>query len=324
MSYTRFPAPTKYENTPKANAYRAMRAAARLAAYLDRTQGTHVHSNTLEGIEWAEGYANEGETPDLGVYKGNWNGLDTYNTALRVREDLPGGRWPEHLGRRLERAGAEVEWCDEWSLCDQCNRFVRTEPDGWDYRPEFHVGHGAITCLSCLMDSVRGEDDVLEGIAEILWADVWADMAQKAGQSLSGCDILDVMDPVPEAAHTLAKTLWANFLHANRPRDSVYTPTCARILEQAMRADLHHETIPDFDDYARRFGQCVAYRAMGAGVSWEDDHEDSDLQWSSMFTCGDHRPALEDAAAECLNLVWDDEAVSDGGDVGDWVLADDE
>lgn len=323
----RFPEPASYESTPKARAYRALRAAERVATRLDHEQHTHTHGNTLNEIDWFENMWDDSLTTELGVYVGNWNRLDVYNHTTRQREDLPGGEWPALLAARLERLGAECVWSDEHSACGTCARLIRTECDSFSWTPDFYITHGEITCLGCLLDHIEGEGAVIEGCAAVLWATVWADIAEESGTyQLSGCDITAHMPAIPELAYELASKVMADMLLLNG-RAGV---TVGDLLTRALRADIasgaNSEGIPHFDVYATRFGECMAYAAMGAGVSWGDDHADVGPVWSSMYVTGTHRTdtghvppghvalSLEELAAESLGAVY-----SDGE--GKWVAA---
>jgi hypothetical protein len=308
VHHTRFPAPDTCEMTPKAKAFRAFRAAERLARYLDRTQSTHMHSNRLEEMDWRENYWDDSCTSELGVYAGNWNTLDAYERT-QVRVDVPGGEWPKVLAERLERLGAAVVWCDQHSTCDDCGRLIRTDADHMGWRPDFYVGGGEITCIGCLQDQLLRPEDVREGCATILWASAWADFREEIGESVQG-EITEQMPALPEAAYTLADQAIADFLTKNRTTRYVET-TLEALLVRALRADIEDprmpEGIPHADDYCTRFGECLAHSAMGAGVSWGDDHaEPRGMEWPSCFVTG--VPDLEALAAEAEGREWCDVA----------------
>lgn len=313
----RFEAPKTCEFTPQAKAYRAMRAAERLAAYLDKQQNTHEHSNRIEFTDWYENYWDYSCHAELGVYAGDWNEIDAYNRQTQRCETVPGGSWPRTLGDRLEKLGAEVVWSDQHSVCDDCGKLICTDA-GWT--PDFHVSHGSITCLGCLLDNIRGEEDVIEGCASIIWASVWAHVAEESDTyNLSGCEITEHMPEIPEEAYTFARKVLADMLHLNRREvglqfnretqkcERTYTArTVSDLLEIALRADIcsGEEEIPHFDDYARHFGECMAFRAMGDGVGWEDDHAEVDgLGWSEALI-GGQQHELEELAAESLGAVY--------------------
>lgn len=108
-------------------------------------------------------------------------------------------------------------------------------------------------------------NDIVEGCASILWAMAWADHAYETGcYSLSGCEITEHMPPIPDEA----------YLHAAK---------IVGMYEQASGLDIHAllwacltadgiDAEEEWEDYAERFGQCLAFMATGTGVSWFDDH----------------------------------------------------
>lgn len=63
----------------------------------------------IDDLQWVSEYAEPGYTqPQKGILFANWNyfhcGIDTL----------------------LENYGFAIEWNDEWSTCEECNRAVRT------------------------------------------------------------------------------------------------------------------------------------------------------------------------------------------------------
>src|SRR4029434_770624 len=76
----------------------------------------------IDNVRYASGYAEPGyDAPEKGVVLANWNTL------------------PRDLDRILERAGYAIEWSDEWSECENCNRIVRTSPDSYGWRQSFVI-----------------------------------------------------------------------------------------------------------------------------------------------------------------------------------------
>ena len=72
-----------------------------------------------------------------GVAFGDWNGK-------RYR-----------LANILDRMGYEVEWLDEWTVCEHCNKAFRTQPDSYSWKM-----HGAfledaceLICGDCLAEN---------------------------------------------------------------------------------------------------------------------------------------------------------------------------
>lgn len=116
----------------------------------------------------------------------------------------------------------------------------------------------------------------LEGMANIFWCSVWADCAEHAYKDgkryrLSGERIEDHAGDPPEHAFRIAERIRGTILQANGM-------DIASLFAQALRADV--KPLPaniaseDFESRLfERFGECLAYMCMGAGVSWFDDHE---------------------------------------------------
>lgn len=81
--------------------------------------------------DWASDYAEPGYTLSegaRGVAFGDWNGKNY------------------RLANILDRMGYEVEWLDEWTRCEHCDRAFRTQPDSYSWKM-----HGAYLEDSCEM-----------------------------------------------------------------------------------------------------------------------------------------------------------------------------
>lgn len=106
---------------------------------------------------------------------------------------------------------------------------------------------------------------IVSGMATILWALAWADHVEREEcRSLSGVKIEEAMPPIGEMAYRFAHRLAGRYEQANGcPIEGLMFN--AEVAEQAKtpnRGDLDPE----------RFGECLAYMALGYGVSWFDDH----------------------------------------------------
>jgi len=156
--------------TKAENASRLVKAAQRMA---EKSEHWQVRS-AIEAIQLyarADGesvYADGSCGSDVAC-TGDWNEITKYDQAHGriVLSDLPA-----RLERALSRLGFECEWCDEWSTCGECGGLVRTECDGFSWRPGYVYTDGEITCLGCLdvesyLASLRGqvEDTIPDGIA---------------------------------------------------------------------------------------------------------------------------------------------------------------
>lgn len=107
-------------------------------------------------------------------------------------------------------------------------------------------------------------DPIVKGMAEVLWGSAWADHAEEhACCEMGGCEITQIMPEIPVEAYILAGTLVGKIEQANGK-------SIACLLADACRAD--GVAFPPDSAYHERFGVCLAFEAMGDGVSWEDDH----------------------------------------------------
>lgn len=127
---------------------------------------------------------------------------------------------------------------------------------------------------------------IVNGIASMLWATEWANHAEEHGCcSLSGVNVYDVMPEVPQAALDLAWRLVGKLEQANGVHIAViYSRAMAAIGKVHPKPadgsigneEWVYETKREqyYADYAdcERFGECLAHMAVGAGVSWFDDH----------------------------------------------------
>jgi hypothetical protein len=132
-------------------------------------------------------------------------------------------------------------------------------------------------------------DDITKGIATILWGGSWADHVEEHQcRNLSGCQIEECMPEIPTEAWIMAGEVLGHVAQANGK--NIY-----QLLSAACKAD--GVEYPPGDEYQERFGECLAYMATGAGVSWFDDHatfkikvpnfEEYDLRVLADETCED-------------------------------------
>lgn len=124
-------------------------------------------------------------------------------------------------------------------------------------------------------------NQILEGMATILWASAWADHAEDHRCTrLSGCEITEIMPRIPRQARTLASTIAARIERTTGVTlDSLYDRACDACRTTCCRRA---------DHTPRRFGECLAYSAMGAGVAWSDDHAaDGDPAFPYMTDTGE-------------------------------------
>ena len=103
------------------------------------------------------------------------------------------------------------------------------------------------------------------GCARILWGLAWADHAEETEcQSLRGCDILEEMPELGTGA----------YFEAGRVIGAVETASgmnISALLWACLKADGRYAEL-EWREHAERFGECLAYMALGHGISWEDEY----------------------------------------------------
>lgn len=122
------------------------------------------------------------------------------------------------------------------------------------------------------MSTIR--EEILSGMATILWGSAWADHAEeKRCTRLAGEKIENIMPDIPKEAHEHAEQIAAEYEKLNGC-------TLHDLWLRALTADGQHHPFLDNSggDTAERFGECLAWMVMGAGVSWFDDHAEFDLK----------------------------------------------
>lgn len=73
-----------------------------------------------------------------------------------------------------------------------------------------------------LSEPMTRDYDIITGIATAFHANNWADRYKENGGNLSGCEILEVMDPVTEYAKTEALTLYKKIESLNNVNLEAY------------------------------------------------------------------------------------------------------
>lgn len=110
-------------------------------------------------------------------------------------------------------------------------------------------------------------ETIIDGMATILWGSAWADhVEERQCTNISGCEITEIMPDVPKEAREHAERIASAYEKLNGC-------TLETLYQRALDADaLTVRKYPALLDGPERFGECLAYETMGAGVSWEDDH----------------------------------------------------
>jgi hypothetical protein len=95
---------------------------------------------------------------DNPVVLGNWNNKKVYDRETGqsrvVDSTMP------RLAKLFEKLGYEVEWEDEWGICDECGKAYRTQPDSYSWkRYHWDSPAGYSYCGDCIK---RDPTDYLE------------------------------------------------------------------------------------------------------------------------------------------------------------------
>lgn len=105
----------------------------------------------------ASGYSEPGyETPESGfIVLANWNPV-RFDSKDKSDNTMP------RLEKVLEYFGAEIEWRDEWHICD-CGKCVRTSPDSHGWKPSYWLTDSDIICHECVKDDPSEYLEYLQG-----------------------------------------------------------------------------------------------------------------------------------------------------------------
>jgi hypothetical protein len=96
-----------------------------------------------------EGFAEPGyDDPKSGVIAlANWNNVTRYDGhEFHVIDDAP-----SRVASLLEKLGVELDWSDEWCICDGCHKAIRTQANSYRWQPSYaDDGSGTILCHECI------------------------------------------------------------------------------------------------------------------------------------------------------------------------------
>ena len=113
----------------------------------ESTHGGHIKfaMEEIENMGFAPEYAESGYSqPEKGILFANWN------------------YFPRNIDTILEKYGYMVEWSDEWTTCEDCNRAVRTSANSYGWQPSY-VEFEGIVCLNCIK---RHSEEYLETLED--------------------------------------------------------------------------------------------------------------------------------------------------------------
>lgn len=96
-----------------------------------------------------EGYVEPGyDDPKSGVIAfANWNNVTRYDgNEFHVIDDVM-----SRVATLLEKLDIELDWSDEWCICDGCHKAVRTQANSYRWRPSYaDDGCGNVLCHECI------------------------------------------------------------------------------------------------------------------------------------------------------------------------------
>jgi hypothetical protein len=111
-------------------------------------------------LDWAEDYAEPGYSADpRGVLFANWNDVTKWDGEKHKVLDTR----PRRLQAIAEHAGYSIEWGDEFMLCDDCHKAVRTTADSYGWKRSYFENDNGIQCINCVKDDPSEYLASLEG-----------------------------------------------------------------------------------------------------------------------------------------------------------------
>lgn len=114
------------------------------------------------GINLA-GYAEPGyDDPASGaVCTGDWNTISEWDKEQNKFVDKDTA--PADLSNALAELGVELEWCDEWTTCQDCGKLIRTQPNSYGWQKSYAETDEGEICHHCLQKDPTGFLRELEG-----------------------------------------------------------------------------------------------------------------------------------------------------------------
>ena len=123
--------------------------------------------SALESINIVQGYAEPGYgglDPDNAIIAfGDWNEITHWDRETQRSVTI--SKLPCKVGRLIEKSGADIEWNDEWTTCDDCQRAIRTNPDCHSWKRSYIEDESGTICSDCAVKDVESHLESLEGNA---------------------------------------------------------------------------------------------------------------------------------------------------------------
>jgi hypothetical protein len=148
--------------------------------------------------------------------------------------------------------------------------------------------------------SVRSE--IVNGIAEILWAEGWSNHIEEHGCERlgGGTDITEAMPPIPIDANDFAEK-WAGEV------EQMNGKSLSELYEEAEKANEREGKGSSRRSSPTAFGNKLAFMIEGAGVSWFDDNAEFDLEVPDHAGGGEVFELMHYAGSRC-EAAWENPA----------------
>jgi hypothetical protein len=145
----------------RTNTQKVARAFKILEIALQRTRDEPMAHSQIEEMQiHTAGYAEPGYSGDL-IATGNWNNVTTYNRQTNKFEVV--NEAPKRIGDLLEKLGFEIEWSDEWTTCETCQKLVRTTGDSYSWTRAYIEDAGQeVMCRECVAEDPEPHLEAIE------------------------------------------------------------------------------------------------------------------------------------------------------------------
>lgn len=141
-----------------------MRLYDKVQRILNAAYNVATHQNTryrLQDMRFAPGYAEPGY-PDVElVVIGDWNTVSEFKEGKWITLDGTMAR-VANLISSLD--GVEIDWCDEYVACDECQRFVRSKPDSYSWTRSYYELPDSRVCQYCIDENEDLQAEILKDL----------------------------------------------------------------------------------------------------------------------------------------------------------------
>lgn len=110
-----------------------------------------------------DGYAEPGYSlreDQIGIVFANWNDKSHYDEDLR--EFVVDDDTMPRLARIAEWLGFEIEWSDEWCVCE-CGKAFRVNADSYSWTMHGHIFDGWVECGDCIKEDPTNYIEDIQG-----------------------------------------------------------------------------------------------------------------------------------------------------------------